>query len=86
MTMMHTDTDYNKKIRCSFLVFVILGADSQIFVEIKEFFYPRFSLATPSNQFLTGFSQRGFVKYLLNYSTSGHKLNLFAFKQLLKLF
>ena len=46
----------------------------------------RFSLATHSNQFLTGFLQRGFAKYLLNYPTSGQKLNLFAFKQLSKLF
>ena len=32
MTMMHADIGYNKKICCSFPVFVILGADSQIFV------------------------------------------------------
>ena len=32
MTMMHTDIDYNEKICCIFPVFVILGADSQIFV------------------------------------------------------
>ena len=32
MTMMPADIDYNKKICCSFPVFVILGADSQIFV------------------------------------------------------
>ena len=40
MTVMHTDTDYNEKICCSFLVFVILGVDSQIFVEIKVVFQP----------------------------------------------
>ena len=32
MTMDNTDINYNEKICCSFLVFVILGADSQIFV------------------------------------------------------
>ena len=32
MTSMHTDTDYTRKTCFSFLVFVILGADSQIFV------------------------------------------------------
>ena len=35
-----------------------------------DFFNLRFSLATYSNQvFLTGFSQRGFAKYLPNYLT-----------------
>ena len=32
MTMMHADIGYNKKICCSFLVFEILGTDSQIFM------------------------------------------------------
>ena len=66
MTMDHTDIDYIEKICCSFLVFVILGADSHFFVQTKEFFNLRFSLAMHSNQFSTGFLQRGFVKYLPN--------------------
>ena len=80
MTMMHTYIDYNGKICCSFVIFVILGADSQIF-----FFNLRFSVATHSNQLFNGFSQRGFAKYLPNYPTSGHKLNFFCLQTVTKI-